>query len=119
MNTIASRCKVKSQRHIGIDVGKTILHIYVYELALHWRTTNDQESIKAPVARLSRYNLTRVQVEAAGGYERALVEACAARELPVVAVQPIQIRLSYPGFSLAQGLSVTPFKVNHLAAALR
>lgn len=89
---MTNRYSAQHQRHIGIDVGKTFLDVHVYELDLHWQTSNDEAGIKALVSRLARYKLTRVLVEATGGYERALVEACAARELPIVVVQPVQVR---------------------------
>lgn len=44
------------------------------------------------VSRLSRYKLSRIVVEATGGYERHLVEACAERALPIIIVQPMQVR---------------------------
>lgn len=40
-------------------------------------------------------------VEATGGYERALVEACVAKVFPVLVVQPAQVRQ----FARARGIS--------------
>jgi transposase len=88
------------ERHVGIDVGKQFLDVCLLELELAWRVENSAAGIKSLLVKLSRYALTRIVVEATGGYERALVEGCAAKELPVVVVQPIQVRQ----FAKAQGI---------------
>lgn len=88
------------ERNIGIDVGKTHLDICIYELDRYWQVENNREGIRALLATLGRYNVTRVLAEATGGYERQLVESCAAKGLPVVIVQPMQVRQ----FAKAQGI---------------
>jgi transposase len=98
---VASKRYSKStQRHIGIDVGKSTLDVFILERDVHWQTTNDKDGIKDLIRTLKRFKLTRVIVEATGGYERALVEACVERDLPVIVAQPILIRQ----FAKAQGL---------------
>ncbi len=108
MNSIPNRYSLKNQRHVGIDVGKSVLDIHIYELNLHWQASNDSSGIKSLLTKLRRYKLTRVLVEATGGYERAVVEACAARELPVIVVQPIQVRQ----FARAQGVLAKTDKID-------
>lgn len=98
---VASKRYSKStQRHIGIDVGKSTLDVFILERDMHWQTTNDKDGIKDLIRTIKRFKLTRVIVEATGGYERALVEACVERDLPVIVAQPILIRQ----FAKAQGL---------------
>jgi transposase len=99
MDTIIAH-RGSTERHVGIDVGKQFLDVCVLELALAWRVENSAAGIKSLLGKLKRYSLTRVVVEATGGYERALVEGCAAKELPVIVVQPIQVRQ----FAKAQGI---------------
>jgi len=89
-----------TEKNVGIDVGKSQLDIYVLELELHWQCDNSDEAIKALVTRLARYKLSRIVVEATGGYERKLVYALAERELPVVVVQPMHVRQ----YAKAQGI---------------
>ena len=96
------------QRNIGIDVGKSSLDIYIYELEMHWQTENSTEGIKALLSKLRRYKLTRVLVEATGGYERALVEAFSEKALPIIIVQPIQVRQ----FAKAQGIIAKTDKID-------
>ncbi|MGI9287277.1 MAG: IS110 family transposase, partial [Pseudomonadales bacterium] len=100
MNTTTKAHSRSTERHIGIDVGKSLLDIYVYELAVHWQAENTPAGIKQLIRRLKRYQLTRILVEASGGYERALVEACVEHQLPVIVVAPVQVRQ----FAKAQGI---------------
>lgn len=112
-NTIASlRSK---ERHVGIDVGKFFLDIFIFELDMHWQEENTAAGIKRLVTVLKRYKLTRVLVEATGGYERNFVVACAEKSLPVIIVQPIQVRQ----FAKAQGILAKTDKLDaHLIALL-
>lgn len=100
MKTIASNYSHSNNRNVGIDVGKTNLDVFIFELDQHWQVSNTPEDIRCLLTTLRRFKLTRIIVEATGGYERALVEACAAKELPVIVVQPLQVRQ----FARAQGL---------------
>jgi transposase len=101
------------ERNVGIDVGKAHLDICIYELDLYWQVDNSQASIQALLAKLNRYKLTRILAEATGGYERALVEACAAKGMPIVVVQPMQVRQ----FAKAQGIMAKTDKIDaHLIA---
>ncbi len=75
-----------------MDIGKPQLDICIHERDEHWATGNNPCDIKALVSKLSRFKLARIVVEATGGYERELVEACAERGLPIVVVQPMKIR---------------------------
>lgn len=100
MNTTIKASIKSNERNIGIDIGKDTLDIYIFELEKHWKMKNTLEDIKKLISQLNRYQLTRVLVEATGGYERKLVEACAEKGLPIVIVQPIKVRQ----FAKAQGI---------------
>ena len=100
MNTTIKASIKSNERNIGIDIGKDTLDIYIFELEKHWKIKNTLEDIKKLISQLKRYQLTRVLVEATGGYERKLVEACAEKGLPIVIVQPIKVRQ----FAKAQGI---------------
>ncbi len=97
-----------NKRNIGIDIGKDTLDIYIYELDKHWQTLNTVPDIKKLISQLNRYQLTRILVEATGGYERNLVEACSEKGLPVMIVQPIQVRQ----FAKAQGIMAKTDKID-------
>ena len=88
-----SQASIRSKdRNIGIDVGKTFLDIYIMEIDRYWQIHNVVSEITTLINQLKRFNLTRIVVEATGGYERTLVQAMAEAELPVVVVQPTSVR---------------------------
>lgn len=99
MNSMTKTNSRNNERNVGVDVSKDSLDIHIYETDKHWQTANTAEGVKSLIRQLKRYQLTRVLVEATGGYERGLVEACAEKSLPVIVVQPIQVRQ----FAKAQG----------------
>lgn len=78
--------------NIGIDVGKTKLDVVIHERGLHFSAPNDTAGVRYTIARLSRYTVERIVVEATGRREYAFVLAAAERELPVVISQPIKVR---------------------------
>ena len=108
MNTTTVARIRNKERHVGIDVGKSFLDVYIFELDLHWQEDNSPEGIKKLLAVLNRYKLTRVLVEATGGYERLFVESCAEKDMPVIIVQPIQVRQ----FAKAQGILAKTDKID-------
>lgn len=108
MNTNSIAHMKSKDRNVGIDVGKAHLDVCIYELDRYWQVENNREGIKALLATLNRYKLTRVLAEATGGYERQLVESCAAKGMPVVIVQPMQVRQ----FAKAQGILAKTDKID-------
>lgn len=89
-----------TSRNIGIDVSKDTLDLYVYETDQHWQTANSQPGIRRLVNRLKQLPLERLVIEASGGYERRLLEACIGTGLPLIVVQPVQVKL----YARAQGI---------------
>src|SRR5262245_39014879 len=77
---------------IGIDVSKARLALAVHPTRETWESATTADAIEALVARLITYKPTRLVVEATGGYERAVVAACAAAGLPIAVVNPRQVR---------------------------
>lgn len=77
---------------VGIDVSKAALVIAVQPNAERWTSETTPAAIDATVARLIAVAPTIVVVEATGGYERAIVAACAAARLPLAVVNPRQVR---------------------------
>ena len=77
MNTTSKIQQKHQQRHVGIDVGKSTLDIYIFEKDEYFQAENNPSGIAQLIKKLKRYKLTRVLVEATGGYERAVAEACA------------------------------------------
>lgn len=113
MNTTSKLQQKNTQRHVGIDVGKSFLDICIYETNEYFQVDNTPTGIRQLVNKIKRYKLTRVLVEATGGYERAVVEACAEQALPIIIVTPIKVRQ----FAHAQGILAKTDKIDaHLIA---
>jgi transposase len=108
MNTTNYARMRNTQRNVGIDVGKDMLDIYINECDQHWQAENTLDGIKQLLSRLNRFKLTRILVEATGGYERKLVEAASAKAMPIIIVQPYHIRQ----FAKAQGIMAKTDKID-------
>lgn len=77
---------------IGIDVAKAELEIAVRPSGERWTAANEASGIRELVARLTKLAPVRIVLEATGGYELALVGALAMAGLPLVVVNPRQVR---------------------------
>lgn len=84
--------KKNSVVNVGVDVGKAQLDIYIYERDLHISVSNDQNGIRSLLGRLGRYKISRIVVEATGRYEHDFVTAAVEKGLPMVVINPLQIR---------------------------
>jgi transposase len=80
------------RRCVGIDVAKATLDVQVRPSEERWTVANDDAGIRTLVAQLRGVAPTQVVLEATGGYELAVVSALAAAALPVVVVNPRQVR---------------------------
>ena len=77
---------------VGIDVSQGQLDVAVVPSEQVWPVRNDAAGHASLVDRLRELAPERVVLEATGGYEAALVAALACAELPVVVVNPRQVR---------------------------
>ena len=77
---------------VGIDVAKAWLDLAVRPSGAQWRVANTEAELPALVARLRTLAPQLVVLEATGGDERNAVAALAAAGLPVVVVNPRQVR---------------------------
>jgi transposase len=82
----------ESPTFIGIDVSKARLDVAMRPSGENESVSNDQPGIKALVKRLSELQPALIVLEATGGVERQLTRALASAELPVVVVNPRQVR---------------------------
>jgi len=78
--------------YVGIDVAKAQLDVAVRPTGESWSLSNDEAGIAQLVARLGGLSTVLVVLEATGGMELPLVAALAATKLPVVVVNPRQVR---------------------------
>jgi transposase len=77
--------------YVGVDVSKDWLDLHVLE-GTSQRFGNTPEGHRSLIALLKPQPIQRVVLEATGGYERLLVAALVAAELPVVVTNPRQVR---------------------------
>jgi len=78
---------------IGIDVGKRQFDIAERASGAQWTTANDGAGIAGLVERLRAAGpVALIVLEATGGYEMPLVAALTVAQLPVVVVNPRQVR---------------------------
>ena len=77
---------------IGIDVSKATLDVCVLPSGAAWQVANGAATIEALVEHLAAGEPERIVLEASGGYELLVVAALADRHLPVVVVNPRQVR---------------------------
>ncbi len=80
------------RRSVGIDVAKATLDVQMRPTDERWTVANDEAGIRTLVELLRAVAPTQVVLEATGGYELAAVSALAAAALPVVVVNPRQVR---------------------------
>lgn len=77
---------------VGIDVSKARLDVAVRRSGASESFLNDAAGIKELVKRLAEIQATLIVLEATGGVERGVTRALASAELPVVVVNPRQVR---------------------------
>lgn len=77
---------------VGIDVSKDTLDVALRPGSEAWQVKNDAAGIDALGVRLRELSPELVVLEATGGYENAAVAVLAAAGLPVVVVNPRQVR---------------------------
>jgi transposase len=108
------------QVFVGIDGANAQLAIALRPTGDRWAVANDAPGMAALVTRLQAVQPTRIVLEATGGSHRAVVAALAAAALPLVVMNPRQVR----DFAKATGqLATTDVldarTVAHFAEAVR
>jgi transposase len=77
---------------VGIDVAKAWVDVAVVPSGQQQRVRTDAPALEGLVRELVALKPTVIVVEASGGYESALVSACGVAGLPIVVVNPRQVR---------------------------
>jgi transposase len=76
----------------GIDTSKAKLDVAVHSRTERWQIANALPGWRALAADLAKVGVTRVGIEATGGYERGVVEHLRAAGFTVLVLQPIQVK---------------------------
>ncbi len=82
----------KQDIFVGIDISKKHLDIGVRPIGQKWRVSNKDTDISALAERLKTLSPTLIIVEATGGLEMPLANTLSAEALPLVVVNPRQVR---------------------------
>jgi len=77
---------------IGIDVAKTRLDVAIRPTDRQWQVAYTEKGIQELVEQITELHPTLVLLEASGGLELPMVAALAVANLPVVVVNPRQVR---------------------------
>ena len=76
----------------GIDTSKEKLDIAIHGQSTCWEFSNDLPSWRKLVELLTKAGVSRIGIEATGGYERGVVEHLRAAGFIVLVLQPIQVK---------------------------
>jgi transposase len=76
----------------GIDTAKDKLDIAVHGRELRWQVANAAAGWRQLAADLAKAGVTKVGIEATGGYERGVVRHLRAKGFVVLVLQPIQVK---------------------------
>lgn len=104
---------------VGIDVSKNNLDLAVHESGEVWSLPNDSRSCTTLAAKLKQLQATSIVLEASGGCETLVTAMLAAADLPVIVVNPRQVR----DFAKATGQLAKTDRIDsrvlaHFAAAI-
>jgi transposase len=105
---------------IGIDVAKAQLDIAIRPSGERWAVPHDAGDIMTLVERLQALHPALIVLEATGGWERAVTSALATAGLPVVVVNPRQVRdLARATGQLAKTDALDARALAHFAEVIR
>ncbi|PYE98989.1 transposase [Rhodopseudomonas faecalis] len=76
----------------GIDTAKDKLDVAVHGREQRWQVANAAAGWRQLAADLAKAGVTKVGIEATGGYERGVVRYLRAKGLVVLVLQPIQVK---------------------------
>ncbi len=78
--------------YVGIDVSKDRLDVHVHPSSEAYAVTRDGKGLADLVERMKTLGPERIAVEATGGFETVVAAALAGAGLPLVVVNPAQVR---------------------------
>jgi len=106
--------------YVGIDVSKSCVDVAVRPTDQTWTISNDEPGIRDLVSRLKNLDPAIVVLESTGGLELPSVAALAAAALPVVIVNPRQVRdFARATGTLAKTDALDAAALAHFADAVR
>jgi transposase len=92
LNKAGSRKMTQISTTAGIDTSKAKLDAAVHGAGEHWQVTNAAVGWRRLAAAFASAGVTRVGIEASGGYERGVVSYLRQNGFAVLVLQPIQVK---------------------------
>lgn len=83
---------LKENCHIGIDVSKNILDIFILPSQKHMQFNNDPKGIEKLIKKLSAFTTAVIVIEATGGYEKLSAQSLTKAGFKVSVVNPRKVR---------------------------
>ncbi len=77
---------------VGIDVSKDRLDVHVHPAGESFAVARDAQGLDALITRISPLGVHAVALEASGGFESMVAASLQAANLPVIVVNPFQVR---------------------------
>jgi transposase len=106
--------------YVGIDVAKAQVDVAIRPTNDRWEIPRDEAGIRKLVSQMKTLEPVMVLLEASGGLELPLVAALAAEAVPVVVVNPRQVRdFARATGKLAKTDSLDAAAIAHFAEAVR
>ncbi len=87
-----SNSKPNCEIHIGIDVSKKNLDVYILEHDKHFQFSQTETGLSELVETIESFNPALVVLEATGGFESNAASILASSDIPVAIVNPRQVR---------------------------
>ena len=87
---------------VGIDVSKDRLDVHVHPSGESFAVARKAEGLEALLTRIAPLGVAAVGVEATGGFESIVAASLSAAGLPIIVVNPAQVR------AFAQALASAP-----------
>lgn len=106
--------------YVGIDVSKATLDVAIRPIEQRWQVAHTEDGVHDLVLHLAGLHPSLVVLEATGGLETPLTGALAAAGLPVVVVNPRQVRdFAKATGKLAKTDAIDAHVLAHFAEAVR
>ncbi len=111
---------MNSEQFIGIDVSKSHLDVAVYPSGEQHRWDNDDSGIEKLIKFVKSLPVALIVLESTGGYESLAASILSANALPVVVVNPRQVRsFAKATGKLAKTDQIDAHSIAHFASAVR
>lgn len=111
---------MNQRTYIGIDIAKSSLEVAIHNQAQQFSFLNDEKGIRQTVDHIEKLSPTLVVLEATGGFESILAAALSVAGLPVVVVNPRQVRdFARATGRLAKTDTIDAGVLAHFAAAIK